>query len=397
MHLLKNISLLYTCGVNDSVIANGAVAWSDGKIAWVGAASDIPKEYAEAFTHDAKGRIVTPAFIDCHTHLAFAGWRVEEFVQRCKGTSYADILKQGGGILSTVKATRSISEDELFERAAGFCSEILKLGVKTIECKSGYGLDLETELKILRVYKRLSANSGARIVSTFLGAHTFPAEFGNKKQDYVNFLISEALPEVARAGLATFCDIFVEEEAFTITHAEKVLVRAAELGFKLKLHVDQLRAGAGAELAARLGATSADHLEYVSEQGLKALAASGTVAVALPIASLYLRKKPFDARSAIDHGVQVALATDFNPGSAPSYDLTFAMLLGCTMNGLTPREALRAVTTNAARALGLQESIGSVSPGYLAEFALIDATSLEQYMYNFSACHSRPVVEVVTG
>jgi len=386
MTILKNTRSIILCTTFDPAgnlltIENGALIWEEEKINWIGKESEIPEQYLTHEVVDAAGAIVTPGLIDCHTHLAFGGWREDEFKERSRGASYLDILKSGGGILSTVKATRAASEEELFQKALSILKEIAKLGVTTIECKSGYGLDLENELKLLRVYKRLDQHGPLKIVPTFLGAHTIPPEFKDRPDDYVDLLVTEMLPEVSGQQLATFCDIFVEDGAFTVKQAEKILTRAAELGFKLKLHVDQLSDGSGAALAGQVKAVSADHLENTSERGLKALNKSGTVAVALPFASLYLRKPPFSARNAIDAGVQVALATDFNPGSAPSFHLPFAMSLGCIMNGLTPAEALSAVTINAARALSLEYTIGTLEVGKSADFALFDIESVDRWLY----------------
>jgi len=390
MTILKNTRSILPCTNFDSAgnlvaIENGALVWEEEKICWIGKESEIPKQYLNHEIIDAAGAVVTPGLIDCHTHLAFGGWREDEFRERCRGASYLDILKSGGGILSTVQDTRAASEEELFQKAHSILKEIAKLGVSTIECKSGYGLDLENELKVLKVYKRLNQCGPLRVVPTFLGAHTIPPEFNDKPDDYVDLLVTEMLPEVAHHKLATFCDIFVEDGAFSVKQAEKILSRAVELGFRLKLHVDQLSNGSGAELAAQYGAISADHLEHVSKKGLKALAKAGTVAVALPFASLYLKEKPFDANRAVENGVRVALATDFNPGSAPSYHLPFAMSLGCILNGLTPSAALMAVTQNGACAIGLQGEIGTLEVGKRADFALFDIKSIDRWLYNLSA------------
>jgi imidazolonepropionase len=262
---------------------------------------------------------------------------------------------------------------------------MVELGVTTVECKSGYGLDLESELKLLRVYRRLGAARGVRIVATFLGAHTVPPEYATDRGAYVDLLIQEMLPRVSREGLASFCDVFVEETAFTRAEARRILQSASQFGLAAKLHVDQLTAGGGAELAAEVGAVSADHLECISDAGIRALADSSVVAVSLPVASLYLAQAPLPARRLLAAGVPVAVATDFNPGSAPTNHLPMAMLLACTTQRMTPAEVLKGCTLYAAQALGLDGRIGSLEAGKAADFALIDAPDVNHWLYQFRA------------
>src|SRR3954451_715248 len=369
------------------------MAWdSGGVIRWLGAERDLPPEYRSAERIDAEGCLVIPGLIDCHTHLAFAGWRANEFVQRIEGRTYLEISRAGGGILSTVRNTRSATEPELLTRAGRFLQEMLALGITTVECKSGYGLDEDNELKLLRVYRRLAAEQPVRVVPTFLGAHVVPPEFRERRTEYLDLLIQRLIPQVTRERLAAFCDVFVEDSAYTVPEARQIFRSAAGLGLRAKLHADQLTAGGGAELAAEVGAVSADHLECISDGGIRALAKAGVVAVGLPLASVYLNQPPLPARRLIEAGVSVAIATDFNPGSAPSFHLPFALTLACTLLRMTPAEALKGATINAARAVGLEHKVGSLEPGKQADFAVMDAPDIDQWLY-----HLRPNACVMTG
>jgi imidazolonepropionase len=365
-------------------IPDAAMAWDGGLIAWVGPERELPHEYRQWENWDASGRLVIPGLVDCHTHLAFGGWRADEFEQRIQGRSYLDIARAGGGILSTVARTRAASEVELTDRASAFLGRMMALGVTTVEAKSGYGLDLETELRLLRIYRRLAGDGPVRLVSTFLGAHTIPAEYRERREEYIDLLIRRMLPIVATERLAHFCDAFVEQGAFSVAEGRRILLAGRAVGLGPKLHADQLSSGGGAELAAEVGAVSADHLECISEAGIAALAASGTVAVSLPLATSYLNHQPLPARRLIEAGVPVAVATDFNPGSAPSYHLPLAMLLACTMQRMTPAEVLKGATLIAARAIGLEKEVGSLEAGKAADFAEIDASSVNQWLYHFT-------------
>ena len=367
---------------------NAALVCEDGTVLWVGPEKALPAEYAGWESWDADGALVIPGLIDCHTHLAFGGWRADEFEQRIQGSSYLDIARRGGGIWSTVTQTRRMSEEALLERARGFLEDMMALGVTTVECKSGYGLEVETELRLLRVYQRLASEGAARIVPTFLGAHVVPQEFRDRRDDYLKLLIEELIPLVAAQGLARFCDAFVEDTAFTVPEARRILSAGKAVGLGTKLHADQLSSCGGAELAAELGAVSADHLECVSPAGIAALAKSGTVAVSLPLASLYLNHAPLPARRLIEAGVSVAVATDFNPGSAPSYHLPLALSLACTMQRMTPAEALKGATIIAAKALAIDSLTGSLEPGKSADFAVIAAGGVNEWLYHFqpNAC-----------
>ena len=388
MRILKNISILYTCtedrGQEDiGPVKNAAVAWEDGRIKWVGSEKDLPEKYSEAHFFDAEGKIVIPGLVDCHTHLCFGGWREDEFEMRLQGKSYLKIAKAGGGILSTVKATRKATEEELYVKASGLLEKIIQQGVTTIECKSGYGLSLEDELKQLRVYKKLKKKNSAEIVSTFLGAHTFPPEYKDDRQGYIGLIINEMIPRVAEENLADFCDIFVEESAFTIDEARKILLTGKEYGLCTKLHADQLSSGGGAEFAAEVDAVSADHLEQISDRGIQRMAEQGVVGVTLPLASLYTQQPYLNCRRLVDGGVNVAVATDFNPGSAPSYQLPLAMMLTCNHGRLTPTEVLKGATIYAAKAIGMDHKVGSVETGKKADFVVLDAPSVNFWMYHF--------------
>jgi imidazolonepropionase len=390
LNLIENIAQLATCrpdGGQGEIhpIADAAMVWSGATIRWAGPRSELPEEYRKATRFDAQGGLVVPGLVDCHTHLAFGGWRADEFTRRIQGATYLDIARAGGGILRTVRLTREAGEDSLYQRARGFVREMISLGVTTVECKSGYGLDREHELKLLRVYRRLAESEPVRIVPTFLGAHVVPPEYRDRREAYVALLVDELIPAVAAEKLAACCDVFVEESAFSVDEARRILLAGRVAGLGPKLHADQLTSSGGAELAAEVAALSADHLERISDAGIAALARAGVVAVSLPLASLYLGQPPMPARRLIDAGAAVAVATDFNPGSAPSYHLPLAMTLACTLQRMAPAEALKGATLQAAKALGLAQRVGSLERGKAADFALIDAPDVDHWLY-----HLRP-------
>ncbi len=400
LQLLHNIRQLATCraeGLQHEIhaIADGALVWDDGVIVWVGPEKEVPTKYAGAHRMDAGGRLVIPGLVDCHTHLAFGGWRAEEFEQRLLGRSYLEIAREGGGIASTVRLTRAATEQELFDRAAGFLHEIIQLGVTTVECKSGYGLERATELRLLQVYHRLAGAQPVRLVPTFLGAHMVPQEFRDDRDGYLDLLIHDLIPEIARENLAACCDVFVEASAFSVEEARRVLRAGQKSGLAAKVHADQLTSGGGAELAAELGAISADHLECISDKGIAAMAKAGVVAVSLPLASLYLGQAPMPARRLIEAGVALAVASDFNPGSAPSFHLPLAMTLACALQRMTPAESLKGATCYAARAVGLEASVGSLEAGKAADFAIIDAPDVNHWLYHFRA--NACVATVING
>lgn len=390
MPRLTGIGTLYTCaapGGQGAVhpVAQAALVWRGETVLWAGPEAELPPALADEEPVDAGGALVIPGLIDCHTHLAFGGWRADEFEQRILGRSYRDIARAGGGIAATMRHTRAAGEDALVARCLDFLAGMARLGVTTVEAKSGYGLTVDDELKLLRVYRRLAGLQPLGLVPTFLGAHVVPPEYRDDRAGYLRLLCEAMLPRIAAEGLADFCDVFVEETAFSADEARRLLAVAAGLGMRPKLHVDQLGDGDGGRLAAAVGAASADHLEYTSDEGIRALAGAGVVAVCLPLATLYLNQRPMRARAFIDAGVPVAVATDFNPGSAPSYHLPLALTLACTMNRMTPAEALKGATLYAARALDRADRLGSLEPGKQADFALVEAESVNHWLY-----HHRP-------
>jgi imidazolonepropionase len=364
------------------------VAWEGGRITWAGPEQHLPRECAQGESFNAKGALVVPGLVDCHTHLAFAGWRADEFELKVRGASYAEIAKKGGGILSTVSKTRAVPAPELAEHCRRYLRKSSELGVTTLEAKSGYGLSAESELKILEVYSEVASDSLPAVIPTVLAAHAVPLEFQGRADDYVALIANELIPEVAKRGLAKFLDIFVEEIAFSKNQARILAEAGKRSGLSLKLHVDQLGDGGGAALAAELGAVSADHLEHASLEGLRLMKQRGVVGVLLPFACLYAKQPPLKARQLLDEGHFFAVATDFNPGSAPSYHLPLALTLACTMSQFTPAEALNAGTLIAARALGLEGEVGSLEVGKRADMALIDAPSVNEWLYQMqpNAC-----------
>jgi len=388
--VLRNISQLATCPADSrqqdaGLINDAALVFEDQQVVWVGAEQNLPEQYVDEDAVDCQKRLVIPGLIDCHTHLCFGGWRSDEFEARLQGRSYQDIAASGGGIRSTVAATRADSEEQLKQKAHRALEGILDLGVTTVECKSGYGLEQNTELKQLEVYRQLDNEQAIDLVPTFLGAHMIPDEYKQCREDYIRLLCEVLIPEVSRKKLTEFCDVFVEEGAFSIEEARQILTTAKNAGLVLKVHADQLSAGGGAQLAAELAAVSAEHLEYADQQGIEALARAGTVAVSLPLASLYLRERYMAARQMLDSGVKVAVATDFNPGSAPSYHLPLAMTLACINQQMTPQEVLMGATTIAARAISAEKQIGSLLPGYMADITIIDTPSVNHWLYHFRA------------
>jgi len=346
----------------------------DGRVAFAGPMSRYRREWERgaATVLSLGDMLVTPGLVDAHTHLVFAGWRADEFALRLRGVGYRQILAAGGGIHRTVAATRAAGEEELFTLGLARLDQMLRRGVTTVESKSGYGLDLETELKQLRVNRRLDREHPVDVVSTYLGAHVVPAEHREDPEAYVRFMLDTVQPAVRREGLAEFCDVFCEEGAFDREQTRRLLRKAAALGFGLKLHADELHAGRGAELAVELGATSADHLLCVSETGMKVLAASSTVAVLLPGTAFFLGADSAPGRRLIDEGAAVALATDFNPGSCPLLDLRMTMTMACLKMRLTPAEALVACTLNAAHAVGRADRAGSLREGKPADLVVWD-------------------------
>jgi len=390
MIVLRNIGQLATCSADAAqqdagLLGAATLVIEDERIAWVGSELQLPEHYSNHESIDCGQRLVIPGLIDCHTHLCFGGWRGDEFEMRLQGHSYQDIAAAGGGIRSTVAATRTNSAEQLLKKALCSLEGILDLGVTTLECKSGYGLEQATELKQLQVYRQLNDLQAVELIPTFLGAHMVPDEFQQDREAYVRLLCEVLIPAIGEQKLARFCDAFVEEGAFSIAEARKILNAAKASGLGVKIHADQLSSGGGAQLAADLGAVSAEHLEYADPDGIKALALAGTVAVSLPLASLYLGERYIPAREMLDAGVRIAVATDFNPGSAPSYHLPLAMTLACLNQRMTPQEVLMGATTVAARAVSAEQRIGSLLPGFDADITIIDAPSVNHWLYHFRA------------
>lgn len=375
-------------------LPDGAVLTRDGKIAWIGPKNAVPppQNGAARTTVQCDGLWLTPGLIDCHTHLVYAGDRSNEFEMRLNGADYKDIARAGGGILSTVRATRAASEHELYAAARARLDRLHEDGVTTVEIKSGYGLDLETERKMLRVARRLGATSHVDVRTTFLGAHTVPPEF-TSREDYVRHVIEEMLPAIANEGLADAVDVFCETIAFSLDDTQRIFEKAQFLGLPVKLHAEQLSNSGGAALAAGFKALSADHLEFMSEDSARKLAEAGTVAVLLPGAFYFLRESQ---RPPVDvlrrHQVPMALATDCNPGTSPMQSILLAMNMSCVLFRLTPEEALTATTRNAAQALGLSTQKGTLTPGKSADFALWDISSPRALSYAMGA---KPCVGVV--
>lgn len=349
-------------------IEDGAIAITDGRIAWIGARRELPR-FDGAAVRDAEGALITPGLVDCHTHLVFAGDRSGEFELRLNGASYEEIARQGGGIRSSVASTRAATETELYAASLPRLKRLISGGVTTVEIKSGYGLDLETEMKMLRVARRLGAELPVTVCTSFLGAHAVPPEFAGRQPEYVDLVAGPMLQRISDEGLADAVDVFAERIAFTPEETARIFAAARERGLSVKLHADQLSDQGGAALAARFGALSADHLEHANAAGIAAMAASGTVAVLLPAAFYFLRETrvpPIDLLR--QHGVPIALASDCNPGSAPLLSPLLVLNMACTLFRMTPEEALAGMTRNAARALGLQDR-GMLAPGFLADLA----------------------------
>jgi imidazolonepropionase len=379
------------------MIKNGAIAVKERKILWIGRTEEFPKEFSLSKGGrkiDATGKVVMPGLIDSHTHLVFAGSRENEFEQRIQGLSYLEIAERGGGILSTVEATRKASFDELFSLGKKRLDRMLSKGVTTLEAKSGYGLSLEAEIKILKVVRALQGSHPIDIVPTFLGAHTVPKEFRSNRTHYIDLLLGEMIPMVAQERLAEFCDVFCEEKAFTLEESRKILETGKRYGLRPKIHADQLSPGSGAELAAEVGALSADHLEYVSQEGIRKMAAKGVTAVLLPGASFFLSmKKHPPAREMIEQGVAVSLATDSNPGSSMTESLPLIMTMGCTMYKMVPKEVIQATTSHAARSMGRENEIGSLEPEKQADLLVLDILNYRYLPYHFGVDHTELVIK----
>ncbi|CAM2941115.1 imidazolonepropionase [Legionella worsleiensis] len=382
--LLENATIITSHGEE---LPGQAIAIEHGLIKWCGSMSDVSAEFCDKAQQrlDCKGQVITPGLIDCHTHLVYAGNRASEFRMKLEGLSYAEIAKSGGGIVSTVTQTRAVSEEELIRQSLPRIIALRDEGVTTVEIKSGYGLDLVNEIKMLKVARRLGELSGVRVKTTFLGAHAIGPEYKGNSQAYVDSLCQEMLPAIAELGLADAVDVFCESIAFTLKQTEQIFTAAKALNLPVKCHAEQLSNLGASELAAHYGALSCDHLEFLDEAGARAMAKSDTVAVLLPGAYYFLReqqKPPVDLLR--QNGVRMAIATDSNPGSSPTASLLLMMSMACQFFGLTIPEVLAAVTVHASKALGLEHETGVIAPGKAADLVLWSMTDSASLCYYFA-------------
>jgi imidazolonepropionase len=383
-----------------AVIPDASVLVRHGRIAWVGPTAELPPHSADGHVIDASGKTVLPGLVDSHTHLIFAGTREDEFELRLQGATYQKIAASGGGINATVRRVREASREQLTELARRRLDRMLALGVTTVEVKSGYGLSPEDEIKCLEVIAGLRGGHPCEPVPTFLGAHEVPAEYRDDRDAYLRLVIERMLPEVVERGLAEFCDVFCEQGVFGVAESERLLRAAAGRGLKLKIHADEFTPLGGAELAARLGATSADHLLHVTDAGAEAMLAAGTVATLLPGTALFLGVPYAPARRLIDRGLPVALATDCNPGSCMTENLPLIGTLACTQMKMLPAEAVTAVTLNGAAALGRSDRLGSIEVGKQADLVVFDVPNYKHLSYHFGVSHVWKVIKsgrVVVG
>ncbi|MFW9850823.1 MAG: imidazolonepropionase [Candidatus Thorarchaeota archaeon] len=368
-----------------SIIENGAVAIKDGLIKLVGTTEDILSQIDSddmILEIELSDKLVLPGFVDSHTHLAFGGSRENDFAMKLAGKTYMEILDAGGGILNTLRATREATKDLLTSNAYSYAYRMLKEGTTTVEAKSGYGLDTENEIKMLKAVEDLREKIPMRIVSTFLGAHAIPPEFNGRTDDYVDVIINEMIPRVAAENLSEFCDVFCEKGVFDIEQSRRILLAAKEAGMKLKVHADEIVQLGGAELAAELSAVSADHLLMASDDGLEAMLRAGTIATLLPATAFSLNTDYARARDMIEMGLPVALATDFNPNCA-NESLFFTIALACYKMKMHPREVISALTINAAYAIDRSDSVGSIEPGKRADIIVLDCPNPEYLAYRF--------------
>jgi len=365
-----------------AVIRDGGMLVREGKIEIVGSSEEVAKNARDVEIIDAGGRVVLPGFVDAHTHLVFAGNRLDDFERRAHGETYEQIAKAGGGIWSTVKKTRAASGEDLFNQAQTHAEWFLHCGTTTIEAKSGYGLTVEDELKILRVVRRLNEETRLEIVPTFLGAHAVPREMD--ANEYIDVVIDEILPRIASEKLAEFCDVFCEHGYFDVEQSRRILTAARKLGLRLRIHADQLTDSGGAQLAGELKTTTADHLEKTDEQGIATMKSAGVQPVLLPGSVYALGSTAYPrAREMIDAGLAVVLATDFNPGSSPTPSMPMILSLACTQMKMSPAEAITASTINAAYSLNRGDKIGSLERGKLANFSIFDCEDYRELAYWF--------------
>ena len=392
--LIKNIGWLQTPAGSYShkgskqgknlKLKDAAIAVEDGIIREITEDGKLPEgEFDQEI--DAEGKLATPGFVDGHTQLVFGGYRQNEIPMKLAGAGYLDILRAGGGILDTVRKTREASFEELYAKSEGFLDEMLNMGITTCEAKSGYGLDMENELKMLEVIKALGEKHPMDVVPTFMGAHAIPPEYEGRGDEYIEMLCSEVIPEVRKRGLAEFCDVFCEDSVFNAEQSRKYMEKAREYGFELKIHADEIEDIGGSRLAGELEAVSAEHLIAAGESGMDSMAAGGTTAMLLPATSFYLGKTYAPARTMIDKGIPVAIASDFNPGSCPSLNLQLAVNLGYLRYKMTPEEILTAVTINPACAINRGDLVGTIEEGKQADIVIWDAPDFEMLCYRFGS------------
>ncbi len=394
--LVKNIGLLQTPVGSFShtgekqgenlKLKDAAILIEDGYIREICQDGELPAGAQDADTVvDAEGKFVTPGLVDGHTHLVFGGYRHGEIPMKLAGATYLDILKAGGGILDTVRHTRDESFQQLYDKTYDFLDEMLTLGVTTCEAKSGYGLDLDTEMKMLKIVKQLQEDHPMDLVSTFMGAHAVPPEYEGRADAYIEFLCEKVLPKVAEEKLAEFADVFCEDSVFDVAQSKTYMEKAKELGFGLKIHADEIEEIGGSELAGEMGAISAEHLIAIGEKGLASMAKAGTTAMLLPATSFYLGKTFAPARRMIELGIPVAIASDFNPGSCPGLNLQFVLNLGYLRYRMKPEEILTALTINPACAIGRGQQCGTLEPGKKGDLVIWDAPNMEMLCYRFGS------------
>jgi imidazolonepropionase len=401
---IKNIHQLVTVAANGkpfkagkemrelTVLENAAVLIENGIIQRIGSTQEL-SSHSDVDVLDAGNRVALPGFVDSHTHTVFAGSREHEFAMRSDGKSYQEIAKAGGGILSTMNATRAATKKELLRSAERRLNEMMKYGTTTVEIKSGYGLNMETETKIMDVIHDLRRDHFMTIVPTFLGAHTFPPEFAEDKNGYVELITNKMLPHIGGRQLATFCDVFCDEGYFDTHQTEQILLEAKRFGLIPKVHTDQFSAIGGTELGVHLNAISVDHLEHLTSSGINALKKSSTIATILPGASFFLNHPYAPARSIIEANVPLSIATDFNPGSSMAFSMPMMMTIACTQMRMTPEEAITSVTLNGAAALGLSDEIGSIEVGKQADIVIYDVPNYSYIPYHYGINHVWKVVK----
>lgn len=370
------------------ILTDAGVLCVDGKIQWVGRMNEWVRSLPDDFPElDAGGKVALPGFVDSHTHAVFAGSREQEFALRAEGATYQQIAEQGGGILSTVRHVRAATKKELKRQTVKHLADMMRHGTTTVEIKSGYGLDMAAEVKMLEAINELKNEEVMTVVPTFLGAHAVPPEREQEKDAYVRAVTQEMIPYVGKKRLAKYCDVFCEKGYFEPAESERILIEGKKWGMGAKVHADELTPGGGAELAARVGAVSADHLEHITESGVRALRDAGVVATLLPGVSFFLNHPYAPARTLIDNGVAVAIASDFNPGSCMSFSMPLMMTIACTQMKMTPEEALTAVTLNGAAALNMSTEIGSVERGKNADLLIADVPDYRFLAYHFGTNH----------